>query len=50
MYRFLHSQATGTVDLENAGRDSLSFIFSIVIILPYLSVISRRLQDRFLSG
>lgn len=38
------------IDLENAGRGSLSFIFSVVMMLPCLSVTSRRLQNRGLFG
>ncbi|HBW83569.1 MAG: hypothetical protein CMD92_06575 [Gammaproteobacteria bacterium] len=29
--------ATGMVDLENAGRGSLSFTLSFAMVLPYLS-------------
>ena len=42
--------ATGIVDVENAGAGILSFIFSLAVLLPSISVTSRRLHDRGLSG
>jgi len=42
--------ATGIVDIENAGAGILSLIFSLAITVPSISVTSRRLHDRGLSG
>ena len=42
--------ATGIVDVENAGFGVLSFVFSFAILVPSISVTSRRLHDRGLSG
>ena len=42
--------ATGIVDVENAGAGVLSFVFSFAILVPSISVTSRRLHDRGLSG
>ena len=42
--------ATGIVDVENAGAGILSLIFSFAVLAPSISVTSRRLHDRGLSG
>ena len=42
--------AAGIVDIENAGAGILSLIFSLAITVPSISVTSRRLHDRGLSG
>ena len=42
--------ATGIVDIENAGAGILSLIFSLAVTVPSISVTSRRLHDRGLSG
>ena len=42
--------AAGIVDIENAGAGILSFIFSLAVLVPSISVTSRRLHDRGLSG
>ena len=42
--------ATGIVDIENAGAGILSLIFSLAVLVPSISVTSRRLHDRGLSG
>ena len=35
---------------EEIGYGPLSFLFQIIIIIPSISVVSRRLQDRGISG
>ena len=42
--------ATGIVDVENAGAGILSLIFSFAVLAPSISVTSRRLHVRGLSG
>ena len=42
--------ATGMVDIESIGMGILSIIFFLLILVPSISVTSRRLQDRGLSG
>ena len=42
--------ATGMVDFESAGMGILSIIFNLLILVPSISVTSRRLQDRGISG
>lgn len=42
--------ATGMVDFESAGIPILSIIFNLLILVPSISVTSRRLQDRGISG
>ena len=42
--------ASGIVDVENAGAGILSFIFSLAVLVPSISVTSRRLHDRGFSG
>ena len=42
--------ATGMVDIESTEIGILSIIFSLLLIVPSLSVTARRLQDRGLSG
>ena len=42
--------AAGIVDIENAGAGILSFIFSLAVLVPSISVTSRRLHDRGFSG
>ena len=42
--------ATGMVELESSEMGILSIIFSLLILVPSLSVTSRRLQDRGWSG
>ena len=44
--------ATGIVDIESSepGQGILSNIFLLIILIPSLSVTSRRLQDRGISG
>ena len=42
--------AAGIVDIENAGAGILSFIFSLAVLVPSISVTSRRLHDRGVSG
>ena len=42
--------ATGMVDFESAEMGILSIIFFLLILVPSISVTSRRLQDRGLSG
>ena len=42
--------ATGMVDFESAEMGILSIIFNLLILVPSISVTSRRLQDRGLSG
>ena len=42
--------ATGIVDVENAGAGILSVIFSFAVLVPSISVTSRRLHDTGLSG
>ena len=42
--------ATGIVDIENAGAGILSLIFSLAILVPSISVTTRRLHDRGMSG
>ena len=42
--------ATGMVDIESIGMGILSIIFFLLILVPSISVTSRRLQDRGWSG
>jgi len=42
--------ATGMVDIESTEMGLLSIIFTLLILVPSISVTSRRLQDRGLSG
>jgi uncharacterized membrane protein YhaH (DUF805 family) len=42
--------ATGMVDIESTEIGILSIIFTLLLIVPSLSVTARRLQDRGLSG
>ena len=42
--------ATGMVDIESTEMGILSIIFTLLILVPSISVASRRLQDRGLSG
>ncbi len=42
--------ATGMVDIESTEMGILSIIFTLLILVPSISVTSRRLQDRGLSG
>ena len=42
--------ATGMVDFESVGMGILSIIFFLLILVPSISVTSRRLQDRGWSG
>ena len=42
--------ATGMVDIESIGMGILSIIFILLILVPSISVTSRRLQDRGWSG
>ncbi len=42
--------ATGMVDGAFSGLGILSIIFTLLILVPSISVTSRRLQDRGLSG
>ena len=42
--------ATGMVDFESAEMGILSIIFTLLILVPSISVTSRRLQDRGISG
>jgi len=42
--------ATGMVDIESAEMGILSIIFTLLLIVPSLSVTARRLQDRSWSG
>ena len=42
--------ATGMVDIESGQMGILSIIFTLLLIVPSLSVTARRLQDRGLSG
>ena len=42
--------ATDMVDIESTEMGILSIIFTLLILVPSISVTSRRLQDRGLSG
>ncbi len=42
--------ATGMVDIESGQMGILSIIFTLLLIVPSLSVTARRLQDRGWSG
>jgi len=42
--------ATGIVDIESAEMGILSIIFTLLLVVPSLSVTARRLQDRGWSG
>ena len=42
--------ATGMVDIESTEMGILSIIFTLLILVPSISVTSRRLQDRGWSG
>ena len=42
--------AAGIVDIENAGAGILSFVFSLAVLVPSISVTTRRLHDRGMSG
>ena len=42
--------ATGLVDLESGDPGILSIIFQLVLLVPSISLTSRRLQDRGHSG
>ena len=41
---------TGMVNIESAGMGSLSLIYNVALLIPSISVTSRRLQDRGHSG
>ena len=42
--------ATGMVDIESSEMGILSWIFTLLLFIPSLSVTARRLQDRGWSG
>ena len=42
--------ATGMVDIESSEMGTLSWIFTLLLFVPSLSVTARRLQDRGWSG
>ena len=42
--------ATGMVDIESSEMGILSWIFTMLLFIPSLSVTARRLQDRGWSG
>ena len=42
--------ATGMVDIDNNEIGILSIIFTLIILIPSISVTSRRLQDRSFTG
>jgi len=42
--------ATGMVDIESSEMSILSWIFTLLLFVPSLSVTARRLQDRGWSG